>query len=131
MEARYYIARRKACNKLRPFPIHPKMQTQQLSWFVNANVPEAKVRAMTQEIARLRQDRVVDKIVENAMRDTISSTCRERAAHIVDADVMDPFWVLAIGPPVLVVVLSLACSHILAFSARRRLDSETGREKPS
>lgn len=74
---------------------------------------------MNREISKLRVAGEVQRIVE----DINSVSCRARAPHVVDLDVLGHFLVLAIGPPILVVVISLLCGHIVECLARRHIDS--------
>lgn len=91
---------------------------------MNAKVPVEKLQAINRQIAQLRLDDKVQHIIDDTLKDTIPPSCREKAPHVVDADVMAPFMALAVGPPVLVVVKCLICGHVLECLAQRQLAAE-------
>lgn len=113
----YVIAEDQACEKLTIYKIQPHAQTYQGTWYLNTNVPEEKRRAMNQEIALLRMDGKVQKLLGSLLQEIVPKTCGLQNQPKIDERVLVPLLVVLLGPLAFVMFIVL----LIVCLAKRRL----------
>lgn len=93
--------------------IRPHAQTYMGTWYVSTIVPEKQRRALNKEIASLRVDGTVKKILADFLQDLGAQACGKGTPPKIDGNVLGTLFVALLGLPFSCLIAALVVGLIL------------------